>query len=45
MLKKKIKKKHALELPYFQMIFEVKCDASGMAIGVVLSQEGRSIAK
>lgn len=38
-MKKKITEKRVLELPYFQNIFEVNYDASGMAIGDVLSQE------
>ena len=44
MLKEKITKKLFLAFPYFQKLFEVKCDASGMAIEVVLSQDERPIA-
>lgn len=39
LLKEKITKKHILALLYFHNFFEVKFDASGMTIGVVLSQE------
>jgi len=44
MLKKKIIKKPVIKLPDFNHFFQVKCDASGTTIGVVLSQEDRSIA-
>jgi hypothetical protein len=43
-LKRKITEQPILVLPDFQKTFQVKCDASGFAIGVVLSQEDRPIA-
>jgi hypothetical protein len=43
-LKRKITEQPVLVLPDFQKTFQVKCDASGFAIGVVLSQEDRMIA-
>jgi hypothetical protein len=43
LLKRKIKEQPVLVLLDFQKTFQVKCDASGFAIGVVLSQEDRPI--
>jgi hypothetical protein len=42
-LKRKITEQPVLVLPDFQKTFQVKCDASGFAIGAVLSQEDRMI--
>jgi hypothetical protein len=39
LLKRKITEQPILVLPYFNKTFQVKCDASGFAIGVVLSQD------
>jgi hypothetical protein len=44
LLKRKITEKPVLVLPYFQKTFQVKCDASGYAIGVVLIQEDMPVA-
>ena len=44
LLKKKVTKQHVLTLPDLKKTFQVKCDASGEAIGVVLSQEDKPIA-
>jgi hypothetical protein len=44
LLKRKIMEQPILVLSDFKKTFQVKCDASGFAIGAVLSQEDRSIA-
>jgi hypothetical protein len=44
LLKRKITEQPILVLPDFQKTFQVKCDASGFAIGAVLSQDDRPIA-
>jgi hypothetical protein len=43
LLKKKITEKPILVLPYFSKTFQVRCDASGFAIGAILSQDDRPI--
>jgi hypothetical protein len=43
LLKKKITKQPILVLPKFSKTFQVKCDASGFAIGAILSQNNRPI--
>jgi hypothetical protein len=43
LLKKKITEQPILVLPDFNKMFQVKCDASGYEIGVVLSQDDRPI--
>lgn len=44
LLKKKITERSILRLPDFQKLFQVHCDASGIAIGAILSQEGKPVA-
>ncbi len=44
LLKEKITEKLVLALPDFRKIFSIKCDASGHAIGGVLSQDDKPVA-
>ena len=42
-MKQKVIEQHVLTLPNFNKVFQVDCDASGAAIGFILSQEGRPV--
>jgi hypothetical protein len=44
LLKKNITEQPILDFPDFSKTFQVKCDASGFAIGAVVSQDDRPIA-
>ena len=43
MLKNQLATQPILQFPSFEKLFTLECDANGLAVGGVLSQEGRSI--
>lgn len=42
-IKTKMTEALVIRLPDFSKVFEIACDASGIGIGVILSQEGQPI--